>query len=360
MISALVVLSCSEEDKKKKRASSFTVPNVAPIVRSATASALLGSSTSLSETIINPAESIKSRLFSTGPTEILAILASLDSTIDSYEARITGTNSGVDENGDLIEVEVHAPCMVTFDSGDGVYYNGVATSLMFDFDGDGTAEFDPGFSQYLNCYEYLDGGTSDWRAFGRYDTSGSTNWYVREGQTSGGSQGGASAMRVVEGTSEAEVWFRVGSSNSVESGSQVIAHLLRSANGLIEYTHTGKGVGYGCGLHMLMANNKIFIKVKTDQETNSQGNVACADYVTANADDPSVLDVEYCFDASNASSFVESTECSGEGLTSSAFTLTDLNYLDTASYTQAHRAFIEEGPPANVALYSIIDNPEEE
>lgn len=335
-VTILAVNAAGCGKKSKKSGLSVAVPAVEPVVRAATPKGLLGTSSTLTGDLVvtNPAASIKSRIFSTGPTEILQILKNVDTTIDSYEARM---------NGKLVK------CLAEYSGDTLVDTTPVTFTNNVDFDADGTAEFDLGFTQYLNCTEALDTAGESWRAFGRNTIDGKVNWYVREGGTESSTQAGASAIRVVDGSDEAEVWFRVGKKATAKTQSAALAHLKRSSDGIIEYTHTGSGVGYDCGLHMLSKNNLMYIKVAVDQEIQSQGGTTCATSTAATGK-------EYCIDGSS-SSFTEKavSECTAAGLKSSAFALKNLDYT-TATYDKVVAAFAER-MPSTIAVFTTEEPP---
>ncbi|MCX6110464.1 MAG: hypothetical protein NTZ90_12775 [Proteobacteria bacterium] len=335
-VSILAVSATACGKKSKKAGMAVAVPAVEPVVRAATPKGLIGTSSALADGLVvtNPATSIKSRIFSTGPTEILQILKNVDTTIDGYETRM---------NGKLVK------CLADYSGDSLVDTTPVTFANTVDFDGNGSTDLDLEFTQYLNCTEALDTAGESWRAFGRKTIDGKVNWYVREGGTESSSQAGASAIRVVDGSDEAEVWFRVGKKATAKTQSTALAHLKRSSDGTIEYTHTGSGVGYDCGLHMLSKSNLMYIKVAVDQEIQNQGGTTCATSTAATSK-------EYCIDGSS-SSFTEKTiaECSAAGLKAAAFALKGLDY-STATYDKVVSAFAEK-MPSTIATFTTDDPP---
>ena len=334
MVSALT-LSSGCGSKSKLEGMSIAIPATEPLVRSATPSAFLSGTPLHLETPTEkptPAQAIKSRIYSSGPTDILGILASLDKGMDSTESRV---------NGKLVK------CLADYEGDTLVEKSPVKLANTVDFNADGTIDKDLNFPQYLNCYDQLTAGS--WRAFGKNTESGKTYWYIREGAAQTDASAGAMAAKVAEGTDEAEIWLRVGKEATAASMSTAFAHLKRKVDGTIEYTHTGSGIGYDCGLHLLSKNGLVYFKVAVDEELRNFAGKTCENMGVA-------VDKEYCIDASGAT-FVtkDQNTCTAAGLTSSALSLESLSY-QLADHVQVTRAFTD-GVPANVAVFSTEEPP---
>ncbi|MCX6105969.1 MAG: hypothetical protein NTY08_09080 [Proteobacteria bacterium] len=335
-VALAIVAGCGKS--KTRDGLTLTVPAIEPIVRSAVPTGLLdGTSLTLDTLVVQtPGQIIKSRLFSPGPAELLSLVKKIDDGMAEIKVRTDGKI---------------APCLADYEGSTLVEKTPVSYSNSFDFDGNGTAEFETKFTQYLSCVDNLTGSNGAWRAFGKKTESGKTDWYIREGGPEDSTFAGASAVKVTEGTNQAELWMRVGKLSTVESQSVSLAHLLRTEAGVIEYTQTGNGVGYDCGLHLLFKDNLVYIYAAVDQDIANQGGTTCATSTNAR-------NKEYCIDASTSSfTLKDLVTCTTAGLSSSAFVLEGLTY-QTVDYPNIPRA-LSETAPSTVEAFTTKEPPKE-
>ena len=372
VLPALIMSSVLMNQCGKKTDSSFSidnidVPDIRPKILSATPNSLSKLNLNLlEEQVNNPGASMASRLFSPGPTYILQILADVDTGMASIEKRVNEESTGPDEEGGS-----YAPCLGNIEEGEFALREPIAFPINFDFDIDGKDDLKTGFISYLHCYDDLTRGdgsaapsasdenleTKYWRGFGVSGTGDSEYWYIVEGAdpaAGGRVSQGASAIKVSKKKDDVEMWFRVGTPGSNgEGGSGVLAHLRRDPSGTIEYTHTGKGVGYGCGMHTIFSKESelAYFKVKTDQETNGEGGVDCSDYIE-DSSNASKINKEYCIDMSSSSFVVEPdlSRCTAAGLTKSSLTMDGLDYT-VVSYQEAANSFLASPPKGIKLLY---------
>ena len=369
----VLYISCGKNENKIK-VKGVAIPDVKPKVVSATPNTLnITTTTNLrsedEENGVNPAEELKSRLFTDeGPTALFSILDEVDSAMASIEQRVNGQEVESDEEAEEVETDTYLPCLGDVTDGEFVPKDGAAFDVTFDFDQDGTVDLDPGFTTYLNCYDDLSAGTGSpvenldseyWRAFGRVGSGDDEKWYIVESSDSTGTSDGTSgsAVEVSKSKDYVNMWFRVGRSDQVDQ-SKVIAHLIRHETGLIEYTHTGVGVGFGCGLHGIISKSDhlAYFHAATAQGTNAShrsDGVACADFTDG-------VDVEYCIDISTTdfTKKADTSECTAAGLTKDNFSVDTLNYK-LVEYDKTVHAFNFKIPDG-VALFKGEDTPTEE
>lgn len=377
---SLLLIQCGKSSNNSVVIGDINVPKVKPKVMNGMPGILSsGGASLLAETPKNPGESLKQRLFSKGPTDIPSILEEVDNAMASTQKRVNDRPSSPDSEPGV--ATSYYPCLGSLENDEFKYRDPVAFPIEFDFNANGN-KFKTGLTTYLHCFDDLSRGddsggpteadedltTRYWRGFGFSGTGDSEHWYIVEGSNPSNGENfsqGASAIKVSTEKDEVEMWFRVGRPGANGGdGSGVLAHLKRNPSGTIEYTHTGKGVGYGCGLHALISkkDNRAYFRVKTDQETNGEGGVECADYVAAQGN-ASGVDKEYCVDMSTAEFKVENNlqKCTAAGLNKSKFTIDDLDYT-VVGYKKAANSFLDSPPEGTKLFYSekIIQEESEE
>jgi hypothetical protein len=211
------------------------LPLVEPPVRAATPAGLRGSSAASARTgarllEINASE-VRARFFSEGPSNMFAIL-------DSIDGRIEGINLRIDQ----------FPCLV----------NGT-TSVNFTLDGWGDTP--PLFT--VQCVERLN--NISFVLFGR--TGNTTYLYERSTET----MAAATVLRDGNGTTvRVEAWFSVGLTNL--NGSHAVMHVLALPTAdppVFEMAVAGNGVGF-CGAQLRSDNRNVYLIGSAD------GGATCA------------------------------------------------------------------------------------
>lgn len=227
----------------------------------------------------NAVNTIATRFFSSGPTNIHDLLSSIDRRLVEVEDR---------------EEELHRPCTDK-------------ETTLFSV----TAPFALDFPHYLSCMDAI--SSTQWLGFGEKNGT----WYMREGQTRG-----FLTLAKVDAAQNVEAWMAVADKDAVYTSSQMLMHLKSTAEThTLELTVTGSNIGVGCGVQFQSNTNYIYVSGLIDDPSGGSG-VDCTTVV------PSTL----CADAKTLE-VVSDTLCQTAEL--NTFTLPALNH-SSYPYAQIH------------------------
>ena len=319
LVAAALAFACGDDgdDKKKGEGTSFTVAKVKPPVEKNTPDGFLAAALMQDDAhgLADPGGEIKSRLYNGGPTDIMRLLDDIDSAMAGIEKRA---------DGKVI------PCL-----------EGDAVTVQPSYD-IGSSSWQLPLSMKLNCYENIEDQIS--RFFGQ----DGDDWYLFEESHADGTSASGHAVHV-SGDNDVDMWLRVGTADF--DGSRVLAHLTSDeSSGEIEYTHTGNGVGFGCGLHMKSNADYIFVTVTKAAESGEGISKDCAG--------SDGISSSFCLSAETLEEQDDTSACEDDGLDD--FGIDTLTYTNTGIYTDVVTAFLAESAEDYDVPELTFEDPEDE
>ena len=317
------------------------------------------------------AAEVKERFFSgSGPSDVATLVESIDSYLSSAFAN-TGSSymPCFDANntaGGTFQIQENGATVTkTYPAYKLTKVSGMITPPA-SYGSGAPSAFEAGWDGYYSCMSTtpeVKAGGEIWRAFGRKDGA----YYLQDGQTRG-----MGSMARVEVNGDVELYFAVADAKGAISswGDEVdnskmslgVVHLKSfSSSGLLEFTSTGSGLGYDCGLHFVTNGSLLFIRFNENKygacfpndsgigEVSKVKEGVARNYEAASADQTACLDVS----TATIKGLASAQGCRDQGLTVATFVLTDLN---RATFRGHQAAGLFAKPTVETVTYVPVSN----